>query len=106
MLDESRVMLRNLAEKPSLAQSHISSAGVPDEMVSRKPKAPQAPSDDSSEDIVMGEDTTPPLTRTTSISATSISVFSGFSTDALDQYATSPREQNSSGMTTPKSIAG
>jgi hypothetical protein len=105
MLDASRVMLRNLAEKPSLAQSHISSAGVPDEMVSRKPKAPQAPSDDSSEDVVMGEDT-PPLTRTTSISATSISVFSGFSTDALDQYATSPREQNSSGMTTPKSIAG
>jgi hypothetical protein len=105
MLDASRVMLRNLADKPSLAQSHISSAGVPDEMMSKMPKAPVMPMEDSSDDIIMGEDT-PPLTRTTSVSNTSISVFSGFSTDAFDQYSTSPKEHGSSGMTTPKSIAG
>lgn len=106
MLDASRVMLRNLAEKPTLAESHISSTGVPDEAVSRKQKRQAQTATDESGDTVMGEDITPPLTRTTSASATSISIFSGFSTDNLERYAMSPRDQTSSGFTTPKSVAG
>jgi hypothetical protein len=75
MLDASRSMLNNLAEKPALLQSQVSSAGVPDQSSAAPLIQPQQ------EDVTMGEDT-PPLTRNTSVS-----VFSGFSTDALDQYS-------------------
>ncbi|KAF2674538.1 hypothetical protein BT63DRAFT_13239 [Microthyrium microscopicum] len=103
MLDTSRAMLRNLQEKPSLAASHISSVGVPDSSMA-KPPGPE--STQSMEDITMGEDT-PPLTRTTSLSNASVSVFSGFSTDAaLEQYSATSRDAGESPEAiTPKSSA-
>lgn len=104
MLDASRSMLRNLAEKPSLAR--VTSIGVP----RRLPAAPPPPfnhnrmsnnnngsyqeeedvggEDDADGDVSMEEapEETPPLTRTTSMSNVSASVFSGFS-DALEQFS-------------------
>jgi hypothetical protein len=87
MLDASRTMLSNLAEKPSLSQTKVSSAGVP----------ALSETQSQGEDVTMGEDT-PPLTRNTSIS-----VFSGFSTDALDQYSEGSREIVGSPNTPPSS---
>jgi hypothetical protein len=89
MLDASRTMLSNLAEKPTVSQTKVSSAGVPDLSTPRR----QQPDTD----VTMGEDT-PPLTRNTSLS-----VFSGFSTDALDQYSEGSREIIGSPNTPPSS---
>jgi hypothetical protein len=80
MLDASRAMLRNLADKPSLeAAARVSAAGVP--------LGGEAPSEeDGRGDVVMADERTPPLTRNTSMSNTT-SVFSGFSNEALESYA-------------------
>jgi hypothetical protein len=77
MLDASRAMLRNLADKPSLAEARVSAAGVP--LSGAGDEAERVP------DVVMDE-STPPLTRNTSMSNTA-SVFSGFSNEALESYA-------------------
>jgi hypothetical protein len=77
MLDASRAMLRNLADKPSLeAAARVSAAGVP---------LPGGASEDGG-DVAMADERTPPLTRNTSLSNTA-SVFSGFSNEALESYA-------------------
>jgi hypothetical protein len=88
MLDASRNMLRNLAEKPSL--SRVNSAGVP-----------QGGEGEGEVDVSMGEDT-PPLTRNTSLSNMSASVFSGFSGDALEQYTASMTARGSSSSSRPR----
>jgi hypothetical protein len=80
MLDASRAMLRNLADKPSLAATQVSAAGVP-------LGGSAAESEDGrGGDVVMLDERTPPLTRNTSLSNTA-SVFSGFSNEALESYA-------------------
>ncbi|KAF2099619.1 nitrogen regulatory protein OTam [Rhizodiscina lignyota] len=73
MLDASRAMLNNLAEKPSITQTQISSVGVPDTQARTMP--PQTLHDEQMEDAAME------LRRFPSGSA-----FSGFSNDQLDQY--------------------
>jgi hypothetical protein len=103
MLDTSRALLRNLAEKPSLAQSQISSAGVPDSAVS--PSNRLQGGQNQNEDVEMTDDS-PPMTRATSFSNASVSVFSGFSTE-LDRYSASSRDAiGSPSASTPKSMGG
>src|SRR5262249_49052533 len=89
MLDTSRLMLSNLADKPALAQTmQVSSAGVPRPSIVGSPTRPtlqQRPSATQQQQLdedQMMEDA-PSLTRTT----TAGSAFSGFSNDALDQYS-------------------
>ena len=95
MLDTSRLMLSNLAQKPALAQTtQVNSAGVP------RPDIPGGPTDAApsqlhhhqqqlEEDQAMED--APGLTRTT----TARSAFSGFSNDALDQYSPGSMEKDS-----------
>jgi hypothetical protein len=91
MLDASRNMLKNLAEKPSL--SRVNSAGIP-QPPRGKPSFRASVSgtlspdgeENAIEDISMGDDT-PPLTRNTSVSNMSASVFSGFSLDPMDHFS-------------------
>jgi len=89
MLDTSRSMLKNLAEKPALAQTQVSSAGVPD----RSAMTRSSPSSVSTQrammhhmefkDEEMGD--APPQGMSSSLSrVTSTSAFSGFSNDAMD----------------------
>lgn len=75
MLDASRAMLNNLAEKPSLNQQNVSSIGVPD--TQSRTSAPQAMQleDQHMEDAAMELRKFP-----------SGSSFAGFSNDQLDQY--------------------
>jgi len=84
MLDTSRSMLKNLAEKPLLAQTQVSSEGVPKPAVSRPLRSIQQGREQEAIDLEMSEAPLQSLTRTTSTSA-----FSGFSTEALDQYSES-----------------
>jgi hypothetical protein len=81
MLDASRAMLRNLAEKPSL--SRVNSVGVP---LHEAAASEEGEGGGARGDVVMADDT-PPLTRNTSMSNASASVFSGFSNEALESYA-------------------
>jgi hypothetical protein len=124
MLDASRAMLKNLTQKPSL--SHISSAGVPTTAGGSGTAAsfvvgsssssimggvgrPDTMMDQQDEEDVTMEDAqedTPPLTRTTSVSNVSGSVFSGFSTDALDQYTAGTMRGHAGGPPTPPSSTG
>jgi Fungal specific transcription factor domain len=93
MLDASRAMLKNLAQKPSL--SRVNSAGVPTlsamssaTHLAGRAKLRTEPME-AEEDVNMEDappEDTPPLTRTTSVSNVSGSVFTGFSTDVLDAY--------------------
>jgi hypothetical protein len=97
MLDTSRLMLSNLAEKPVLAQTmQVNSAGVPRPSIMGSPTRPalqQRPSltqqQQLDEDQMMED--APSLTRTT----TAGSAFSGFSNDALDQYSPVSRDKDS-----------
>ncbi|KAF2403935.1 hypothetical protein EJ06DRAFT_471971 [Trichodelitschia bisporula] len=96
MLDTSRSMLRNLADKPSLAQmqAQTSSVGVP---AVPRPAAPARRAESGAEQEERAGDVSPPLTRNTSVS-----VFSGFSSEALDQY----QEETRNGPDTPPSSVG
>ena len=93
MLDASRLMLSNLAEKPVLAQAmQVSSAGVPRSSLAGSPtrsslqlqlqQQQQHQQQQQLEEDQTMEDA-PSLTRTT----TAGSVFSGFSNEALEQYS-------------------
>lgn len=113
MLDTSRAMLRNLAEKPSLAQTQVSSAGVPDKEAiiqhsgtgRSSPSgsvSTQRPGGDRDEDMVDalggpggggGKSGPSSLSRVTSTSA-----FSGFENDAMD---VSTNEGSGSGLKSP-----
>jgi hypothetical protein len=126
MLDASRAMLKNLAQKPSL--SRVNSAGVPTtipatggfgslaaatlgQASSSQMAAYVAPpdnDDDDDDDVAMDDapEDTPPLTRTTSVSNVSGSVFSGFSTDALDQYTAATAVARGLEPPTPPSSTG
>jgi hypothetical protein len=89
MLDASRAMLNNLAEKPSVAQQ-ISTVGVPpavdpamaDRQQGSGPGRTRSPSDGhQSRDVEMGGTDEMPLTRYPSASS-----FSGFHNEQLEQY--------------------
>lgn len=82
MLDASRAMLNNLAEKPSVTQQQISSVGVPDMQARTMPS--QSLQDEHMEDAAME------IRRFPSGSA-----FSGFSNDQLDQYGMDTSESRS-----------
>jgi hypothetical protein len=124
MLDASRAMLKNLAQKPSL--SRVNSAGVPTTIAAAggfgipetlsfgQPSSRQMASfaagadNDDDDDVAMDDapEDTPPLTRTTSVSNVSGSVFSGFSTDALDQYTAATAATRVHEPPTPPSSTG
>jgi len=87
MLDASRSMLSNLAAKPSLAQTQVSSAGVPGPRITA---AQHGQSTDES----------PPLTRQHSTSA-----FSGFSTEGMDPYSSEQQADGISHSTPPSSVS-
>jgi hypothetical protein len=97
MLDTSRIMLSNLAEKPALAQTmQVNSTGVPRPSITgplSRPPLQQQPiaiqQHQFDEDQLMED--APSLTRTT----TAGSVFSGFSNDALEQYSPVSRDKDS-----------
>jgi hypothetical protein len=96
MLDTSRLMLSNLAEKPVLAQTmQVNSTGVPRQSIVSSftsPALQQRPSVTQQQQLdedQMMEDA-PSLTRTT----TAGSAFSGFSNDALDQYSPASRDKD------------
>lgn len=98
MLDTSRTMLNNLAEKPVLAQTmDTTSAGVPrpeaiDPLSGFRPTQQQfAYSSRRSQDDDQIMEDVPSLTRTT----TTGSAFSGFSNEALDQYSETSKERDS-----------
>ncbi|KAF2459996.1 fungal-specific transcription factor domain-containing protein [Lineolata rhizophorae] len=85
MLDASRAMLNNLAEKPSIAQSQVSNAGVPSERFAAAAasgtRSPGVSSQAQAEQI--GGEDSPELSRYPSGTS-----FAGFpSTEALEQYA-------------------
>lgn len=101
MLDTSRSMLKNLAEKPALAQTQVSNAGVPD----RSAMIRSSPSSVSTQrgvhmefkDEEMGD--APPAGMSLSLSrVTSTSAFSGFSNDAMDM---STNDGSASGRKSP-----
>lgn len=126
MLDTSRAMLKNLSQKPSL--SGVNSAGIPtmtaftaeasssrgvERQVAMEQELELDDDDDDEEeeedeDVSMEDahEDTPPLTRTTSVSNVSGSVFSGFSTDALDQYTAGTMRGHAGGPPTPPSSTG
>lgn len=102
MLDTSRLMLSNLAEKPVLAQTmQVNSAGVPRSSIVGPPptrsalqqqqrQQPTAIQEQQLEEDQIMEDA-PSLTRTTTVG----SVFSGFSNEALEQYSPVSRDKDS-----------
>jgi hypothetical protein len=85
MLDTSRSMLKNLAEKPTLAQTQVSSAGVPDRaaVMRSSPSGSVSTQRADFKDEEMGD--APQMNVMSSLSrVTSTSAFSGFSNDAMD----------------------
>jgi hypothetical protein len=105
MLDTSRSMLKNLAEKPSLAQTQVSTAGVPDPAVARMRAASSTSlqtqrqgsiGERDQQDQEMSE--APPMTLSR---VTSTSAFSGFSNDTMEQYSEAGRR---SPNTPPSSV--
>jgi len=111
MLDTSRSMLKNLAEKPTLAQTQVSNAGVPD----RSAVMRSSPSGSVStqrgaqiefKDEEMGD--APPVGMSSSLSrVTSTSAFSGFSNDPMDISTTDGSASGrKSPINTPPSSVG
>jgi hypothetical protein len=95
MLDASRAMLHNLAEKPSLAQQ-ISTAGVPPSVTRRSAPSRMGPPQRqmSQDDIDMHEDAE--LRR-----APSVGSFHGFgNNDSLDHYGSHMGSRGGSGSQT------
>jgi hypothetical protein len=101
MLDTSRSMLKNLAEKPSLAQTQVSTVGVPNPAVVRPLPPIRHNAEREGHDMEMADAPPQSLTRTTSTSA-----FSGFSTEALDQYSEVGQRDRFGSPNTPPSSVG
>jgi hypothetical protein len=101
MLDTSRSMLKNLVEKPSLAQTQVSTAGVPNPAVARPMLSIQRSGEREGIDLEMTDAPLHSLTRTTSTSA-----FSGFSTEPLDQYSEVGHREGLGSPNTPPSSVG
>jgi hypothetical protein len=83
MLDTSRSMLKNLADKPTLAQTRVSNAGVPERsVVMRSDSVSTQRGGMEFKDEEMGD---APVIGLSNLSrVTSTSAFSGFSNDAMD----------------------
>jgi hypothetical protein len=100
MLDTSRSMLKNLAEKPTLAQTQVSSAGVPDRAAVGRSSPTGSVSTQRGpielKDEEMGEAPPPGVLSLSRV--TSTSAFSGFSNDAMD---ISTNEGSASGRRSP-----
>jgi hypothetical protein len=108
MLDTSRSMLKNLAEKPALAQTQVSNAGVPDQAAvarsspSGSVSTQRGPNDMKDEE--MGD--APPAGASSLSRVTSTSAFSGFSNDAMDISTNDGSASGRKSPNTPPSSVG
>lgn len=99
MLDASRAMLHNLAEKPSLAQQ-ISNAGVPPSAPARSAPSNMGPPPRQQMDDVEMQDE-PGLRRTISSGS-----FQGFGNESLDHYGSNHSRGGSQSQTAEGSLRG
>lgn len=84
MLDTSRSMLKNLAEKPTLAQTHVSTSGVPDRAAVAKRGRDDSVSTQRPDEEMYDA---PPVRSGAGYSLSRIgstSAFSGFENDGMD----------------------
>jgi hypothetical protein len=114
MLDTSRSMLKNLADKPALAQTQVSSAGVPDRAaVARSSSTTSMSTQRGPADMLKDEEMGDApqmgmmMMGVNSLSrVTSTSAFSGFSNDAMDISTNDGSASGRESRTTPPSSVG